>query len=151
MEPIDGLVGREVDTPDELGDEFRVETSEDIVLNSAGGSEFQMPDASQELFASGARGKRGPFEEDTPVTPRPASAAPVTEATPAPIETAHAAASAPEAPSAPPSRIVPDFEPAATTSAELAGSGAMAAPCGRRRPVSPGGDQVSSAEPADRR
>ena len=76
IEPLDGLVGREVDTPDEVtpevresgyggfGDDFAVETAEDIVLESAGGSEFQMPDASQELAAFGAGGERGPFEED---------------------------------------------------------------------------------------
>ncbi len=188
VEPIDGLVGREVDTPDELGDEFRVETSEDIVLNSAGGSEFQMPDASQELFASGARGKRGPFEEDTPVTPRPAAAAPASEVTPEPMptestasgSTAHdlasaepmmsdaaafdlgladlpradhsaaesgaseglSASSAPEAPAAP-----EPSEREATTPPELAGSGAMAAPWDTE-PITPGGDQVSPAEPA---
>jgi len=78
IEPLDGLVGREVDTPDEVtpearetgyggfGDDFAVETAEDIVLESAGGSEFQMPDASQELAAFGAAGERGPFEEDAP-------------------------------------------------------------------------------------
>ena len=43
-----------------------METAEDIVLESAGGSEFQMPDASQELAAFGAAGERGPFEEDAP-------------------------------------------------------------------------------------
>jgi tetratricopeptide (TPR) repeat protein len=95
VEPLDGLVGREVDTPDEVtpvfrdddlrddvGDfrgDFRVETSEDIILQSAGGSEFQMPDASQELFAAGARGERAPFEEDAPApsaarTPEPETA-----------------------------------------------------------------------------
>jgi hypothetical protein len=68
VEPIDGLVGREVETA-ERAEEFRVETSEDIILQSAGGSEFQMPDASQELFAGGARGERAPFEEDAPVPP----------------------------------------------------------------------------------
>ncbi len=56
VEPLDGLVGREVDTPhDEAADELMVETSEDLLLESMGGSEFQMPDASQELFGSSAR------------------------------------------------------------------------------------------------
>jgi hypothetical protein len=68
VEPIDGLVGREVEIPEDA-DEFRVETSEDIILESAGGSEFQMPDASQELFAGAPRGTRAPFEEDAPVPP----------------------------------------------------------------------------------
>jgi tetratricopeptide (TPR) repeat protein len=76
--PLDGLVGREVDTPDEADSEltiepgfrgdFSVETDEDIVLQSAGGGEFQMPDASQELFAGGAKGERAPFEEDAPIS-----------------------------------------------------------------------------------
>jgi tetratricopeptide (TPR) repeat protein len=81
IEPIDGLVGREVDTPDESLDEFRVETAEDIVLESAGGGEFQMPDASLELFVSGARIERVPFEEDAPVAPRAAWEAPPAERT----------------------------------------------------------------------
>jgi tetratricopeptide (TPR) repeat protein len=84
VEPIDGLVGREVDALDESLDDFRVETSEDIVLESAGENEFQMPDASQELFATGARGERAPFEEDAPVAPsapweRPAAELPEPE------------------------------------------------------------------------
>ncbi len=67
VEPIDGLVGREVDAPDESLGDFRVETSEDIVLESAGGSEFQMPDASLELSIWDTRPERAPFEEDAPV------------------------------------------------------------------------------------
>ena len=63
VEPIEGLVGREADSPDESLDEFRLETAEDIVLQSAGGGEFQVPDASQELFVSGARVERSPLEE----------------------------------------------------------------------------------------
>jgi tetratricopeptide (TPR) repeat protein len=84
VEPLDGLVGREVDTPDEEVGEFRVETSEDIILQSAGGSEFQMPDASQELFAADAHGERAPFEEDAPVAPSAAWEAPPAERTPEP-------------------------------------------------------------------
>ena len=79
VEPLDGLVGREVDTPSEPADEFRVETSEDIVLRSSGGSEFQVPDASQELFAHGAFAERPRLEADKAVgswssaTPEPTS------------------------------------------------------------------------------
>ena len=65
IQPIEGLVGRELDELDELDapvDEFRVETSEDIVLRSSGGSEFQMPDASQELFSRSVGGERPPFD-----------------------------------------------------------------------------------------
>jgi hypothetical protein len=68
VEPIDGLVGREVDVVEEA-DEFRVETSEDIVLRSSGGNEFQVPDASQELFAGSSMGERTPFEENAPLPP----------------------------------------------------------------------------------
>jgi hypothetical protein len=88
IEPIDGLVGREVEITEEA-EEFRVETSEDIILQSAGGSEFQMPDASQELFASGSRGDRAPFEEDAPVPPmhaRDETAAPEREDSPPEVE-----------------------------------------------------------------
>jgi hypothetical protein len=78
VQPIEGLVGREVDEPGEVPSEFRVETSEDIVLESSGGSEFQMPDASQELSADGTLAQRAPFEEDAPVPP------PVEESPPPP-------------------------------------------------------------------
>ncbi len=98
VKPLDGLVGREVHTPDPAGEEFRVETSEDIVLQSAGGSEFQMPDASQELFASGGPGERAPFEEDAPIAPTAAWQAP--PATPTEPE----AVSPPEAVESPPPR-----------------------------------------------
>jgi hypothetical protein len=80
VEPLDGLVGREVDLPDDgSGDNFTVETSEDIRLESGGGSEFQMPDASQELFGSRAQGERAPFEEDVPLAPSAAWDAPLEE------------------------------------------------------------------------
>jgi hypothetical protein len=79
VEPIDGLIGREVDAPDESLGDFRVETAEDIVLQSAGENEFQMPDASQELFATGARPERAPFEEDAPVAPSAAWERPAAE------------------------------------------------------------------------
>ena len=36
VEPLDGLVGRDLEVPEELPAEFRVETSEDIVLESCG-------------------------------------------------------------------------------------------------------------------
>jgi hypothetical protein len=147
IEPIEGLVGREVDTPDESLDEFRVETAEDIVLESAGGGEFQMPDASLELFVSGARIERVPFEEDAPVAPRAAWEAPPAERTepevgpgvapeplvyeppqeePAPTAYAPSAPSAPSAPYAPeppvPELPVPEAAPAEPRVPEPAGS-----------------------------
>jgi hypothetical protein len=63
VEPIDGLVGREVDEPDDLPGEFRVETSEDIILRSSGGNEFQVPDASLELFTGSAPPERAGLGE----------------------------------------------------------------------------------------
>ena len=97
VEPIEGLVGREVDAPGRSLDEFRVEMAEDIVLESAGGSEFQMPDASQELSGSGARGERAPFEEDAPVAPSPAWEAPTAKRTePEEVESTPPALSEPE-------------------------------------------------------
>jgi tetratricopeptide (TPR) repeat protein len=51
IEPISDLVGQEVDFAQPPSGDFRVETSEDIVLESSGGNEFQVPDASQELFS----------------------------------------------------------------------------------------------------
>ena len=69
VRPLDGLVGRDMDVPEEVPSEFRVETSEDIVLQSSGGSEFQVPDASLELFDGNSRGERAPFEEDAPLPP----------------------------------------------------------------------------------
>jgi len=87
IEPLDGLVGREVDVPDEMPGEFKVETSEDIVLRSSGGSEFQVPDASLELFAGNSRGERAPFEENAPLPP--------------PMMESHSAAAEPEASTVP--------------------------------------------------
>ena len=81
VEPIEGLVGREVDTPDASLGDFRVETAEDIVLESAGGSEFQMPDAALELYHGGTRQERAPFEENAPVTPASEWHTPATERT----------------------------------------------------------------------
>ena len=53
VQPIAGLVGRDDDVDvgsfDHVTD-FRVETAEDIVLNSSGGSEFQVANAAEELL-----------------------------------------------------------------------------------------------------
>jgi tetratricopeptide (TPR) repeat protein len=65
VEPLPGLVGRDQEDL-EIGEEFKVETSEDIVLQSSGGGEFQVPDASEELI-SGAPPRPTPFEEDAPL------------------------------------------------------------------------------------
>jgi hypothetical protein len=94
--PLEGLVGR--DDTIEPGDEdlvgiaepdaFRVELSEEIVLQSAGGGEFQMPNAAEELAGRGTAAR-----SDTPVAPptpepppaeAPAAEAPTAEA-PVPV------------------------------------------------------------------
>ncbi|HKU63312.1 MAG TPA: tetratricopeptide repeat protein [Gemmatimonadales bacterium] len=72
VEPLMGMVGQETDEPGPIADEFRVETSEEIVLQSSGGAEFQMPDASQELF--GRARDASPFAEPPPPPPPPPSA-----------------------------------------------------------------------------
>jgi tetratricopeptide (TPR) repeat protein len=80
--PLEGLVGR--DDTAEPGDEdlmsiadtdaFRVELSEEIILQSAGGGEFQVPNAAEELAGRGTAPRT-----DRPVTP-PAAEPPAAEA-----------------------------------------------------------------------
>jgi hypothetical protein len=94
VQPLDGLVGRDLEVPEEIAGEFRVETSEDIVLRSSGGGEFQVPDASLELFADNSRGERAPFEEDAPLPP------PMAETASAPSE--------PESPATPEPEPLPE-------------------------------------------
>ena len=70
VEPIAGLVGREEDAPEPPpsipGDEFLVEPSEDIVLESSGGGEFQMANAAEELLVvSAAEFAAAPAEPET--------------------------------------------------------------------------------------
>jgi tetratricopeptide (TPR) repeat protein len=67
VEPLAGMVGQETDDAEEAPGDFRVETSEEIVLQSSGGGEFQMPDASQELFNRGP--DLLPFSEPRPPAP----------------------------------------------------------------------------------
>jgi len=80
--PMSDLVGRDLDFAEPAAGDFRVETSEDIVLESSGGSEFQVPDASQELFSRAP--DTSPFGDivspAAPVSPP----APVQEAEPEP-------------------------------------------------------------------
>ncbi len=80
IEPMAGMVGQETDEPEPVPDEFRVETSEEIVLRSSGGGEFQVPDASQELFSRAP--DSSPFAETAP--PPAAAAAEAGPAEPAP-------------------------------------------------------------------
>jgi tetratricopeptide (TPR) repeat protein len=54
VQPLAGLVGRDQQSAEpggaDLVADFRVETAEDIVLESSGGSEFQMANAAEELL-----------------------------------------------------------------------------------------------------
>ncbi len=96
VEPLAGLIGRDVEEGVEDG--WAVETSEDIVLRSSGGSEFQVPDASQELFTSRHAPDPSPFGESKPVeTP----AEPAEEPPPRFVELSALAESAPEPEAAP--------------------------------------------------
>jgi len=112
VEPIVGLVGRDEETFGEL-EEFRVETAEDIVLRSSGGSEFQVPDASEELSYKVPPPPR-PFEEDLPlVSAADESASPVVDRwTWAPTEPEPETATEPAIPESVPERF--DVEPATT-------------------------------------
>jgi hypothetical protein len=61
VEPISGLTGRDQEEAGETAPRasggFQVELSEDIVLQSAGGSEFQMANASEELLSAPPPGR----------------------------------------------------------------------------------------------
>jgi tetratricopeptide (TPR) repeat protein len=108
VEPLSGLIGRDLDAETPLDDEFSVETSEDIVLRSAGGAEFQMPNASEELFAQVPDFL--PFGEVAPVAGAPPDA-PLEENAPevsAPVE---AAAEAEPATPTPATADIPPLEP----------------------------------------
>jgi tetratricopeptide (TPR) repeat protein len=97
VEPIAGLVGREEDggepAPMIRGDEFRVETSEDIVLESSGGGEFQVANAAEELLVvpaaefapASAEPEPEPHPQPEPVQSTPAEP-PVAQWTPPTLE-----------------------------------------------------------------
>jgi hypothetical protein len=103
-------VGRDVDQADDS--EWAVETSEDIVLRSSGGGEFQVPDASQELFASRQMREPSPFGgESRPIDE--ARPAPAEEPPPRFVELSALAEPAPEAKPEPEPRPEPEPEIAA--------------------------------------
>ena len=123
VEPLEGIVGRDVDSAEIPHDEFRVEQSEDIILRSSGGNEFQVPDASLELSDRMTPAPPpSPFGQERPpmfggleeasATPEPTPAveppseipSPVAAAEPEPVQPE---ASVPEAPAEPPPADVP--------------------------------------------
>jgi tetratricopeptide (TPR) repeat protein len=109
--PLEGLVGRdETAEPgdDELvsmaePDAFRVELSEEIVLQSAGGGEFQVPNAAEELAGRGGAPRMETPVAETPATEAPAAEAPAVEPPELPVaaSTESTETAAPPAPTAP--------------------------------------------------
>ena len=131
VEPLAGLIGRDVDEVDLEVSEFRVEMSEDIILRSSGGHEFQVPDASLELSARMPPTIPGPFgeepaagfgslEEPPAPPPPPVPAEPAAE--PAPVAEAPPVAQAPPEPepAAPQPAPEPLLEPEPIPTAEVA-------------------------------
>jgi tetratricopeptide (TPR) repeat protein len=118
VEPLAGIVGLSDSQRDaldsnpldslEVSEEFRVETAEDIVLQSSGGSEFQVANASEELLTS-----RGFGLTEPPPPPMPATERSPLDADIPPIEAEHPAepASVPWAPpvAEPPRRVEADL------------------------------------------
>jgi tetratricopeptide (TPR) repeat protein len=96
VEPLAGIVGLSDSQRDaldsqaldslEVSEEFRVETAEDIVLQSSGGSEFQVANASEELLTS-----RGSGPTEPPPPPAPANERSPLDADVPPIEAEHLA------------------------------------------------------------
>ena len=127
VEPLAGIVGLSDSQRDgldsqaldslEVSEEFRVETAEDIVLQSSGGSEFQVANASEELLTS-----RG-FGLTEPPPPMPATERSPLDADVPPIEAEHPAEPAPErvpAPAAAEYTPPPPIEPAMPWAAPVA-------------------------------
>jgi hypothetical protein len=145
-EPMADLVGREVDIPERMTDEFQVETSEEIVLRSSGGSEFQVPDASQELFARTVI-EPSPFASPPappPAPPAPEESQPIEE--PAPLWSEAVVAEATgmvppsepvadsETPPEPESELEPAPEPVAEAEPPVATAAMEAEPWREREP-----------------
>lgn len=97
IEPIAGLVGRDEDieaSDHVVLDEFRVETSEDIVLESSGGREFQVANAAEDLLGRGPEPQAlqapEPAAELEPATEVPPEPPPEPESQPEPVTTVEA-------------------------------------------------------------
>ncbi len=124
VEPLAGIVGLsdsqrdglDADTLDslEISEEFRVETAEDIVLQSSGGSEFQVANASEELLTT-----RGFGLPEPPLPPMPVSERSPLDADVPPIEAERSAEPAPE-PAAAEYVPPPPLEPAMPWTAPVA-------------------------------
>jgi tetratricopeptide (TPR) repeat protein len=123
VEPLAGIVGLSDSQRDaldsqaldslEVSEEFRVETAEDIVLQSSGGSEFQVANASEELLTS-----RGFGLTEPPPPPVPANERSPLDADVPPIETEQPAPEpVPEPAAAVQAHAEPEPEPASAPAA----------------------------------
>ncbi len=106
VEPISGLVGRHDQEPGPdlhvSSDGWAVETAEDIVLESAGGGEFQVANASEELLSKPSighpeptLGERPPMEREEPPVAEAAEEQPAESADAAPVQPAAETTAAP--------------------------------------------------------
>ncbi|MDQ3136363.1 MAG: hypothetical protein M3Q93_02120, partial [Gemmatimonadota bacterium] len=136
VEPLAGLVGRDPRPDDtaslDTAGDFRVEMAEDIVLNSSGGGEFQVANASEELLTTRAPRDAEPL---MPVLPpiEPAVAEPV------PAESTTRGLSRPESSTGEPTPAGPVWEDVATE-----------APIGAEPPMDePAGAPPAMAAPVD--
>jgi tetratricopeptide (TPR) repeat protein len=114
--PLAGLVGRDdvdepelVESADHTGaDGFQVELSEEIVLQSAGGGEFQVPNAADELAGRGAAARQETLQaEALPESVEPSETGPLlTDMAEAPagdaVPSAEPIEAPPQAPATPP-------------------------------------------------
>ena len=104
VKPLAGIVGLSDAQRDgldamEIAEEFRVETAEDIVLESSGGSEFQVANASEELLTSRGHPEAAASAPATsPATPTPERSPLDAEVPPIEVEAAAAPALAVEPP-----------------------------------------------------
>jgi tetratricopeptide (TPR) repeat protein len=75
VRPLPGLISAEFQPPLEATGGLGVETSEEVVLEVSGDSEFRVPDASEDLRSLAARLNRPPFTEPPERQPEAPSAA----------------------------------------------------------------------------
>ena len=78
VQPLPGLISAEFQPPLEATGGLGVETSEDVVLEVSGNSEFSVPDASEDLKSLAAR-------LAAPRAPTPVEPTPIEEKAPAPV------------------------------------------------------------------
>jgi len=122
VEPLAGIVGLSDSQRDaldsrtldslEVSEEFRVETAEDIVLQSSGGSEFQVANASEELLTSRGFGLTEPPPPPMPAherSPLDADVPPIEAEQPAPEPVPEPASAPAAAEYTPPRRVEADL------------------------------------------